>query len=121
MASVVLERRAYKHALRLQMRKDYSATIIGAGKSYYKRIDRSGPISPHNIFHKLKSKLSTIGELYTRHNGNFVGCCAEVNAANQILNKLPHLKLNQINFSNAIGPRTMQKIPTCQNCKLTFN
>ncbi|MDV6169670.1 hypothetical protein R1T16_14630 [Flavobacterium sp. DG1-102-2] len=117
----VLEKRAYSFAVRLQKRGKYPAAIIGAGKSYYKYVSRSGPISPHDIAVKLKNKLSSIGELYPKQNGNFVGCCAEVSAANLILLKRRDLNPNQVDFSNALRPITMQKIPRCKNCQITFN
>lgn len=116
-----LERRTYKFALALQKKKDHPAAVIGAGKSYFKNVNRSGPISPHLISSKLRIKLLTIGEMYAPVNGNFLGCCAEVNAANRVLHKLPHLKLYEIDFANARRPRTMQIIPPCLNCKITFS
>lgn len=121
MAYDKLERRAYLRALKLQRRRDFPAAIIAAGKSNYIKTDRSGPISPHYICNKLKTRLVTIGVLYTKLNGNYIGCCAEVNAANQILLRFPFLYPNQVNFSKAIRPRTMQKIPTCRNCINTFD
>jgi len=117
----ILERRAYLRALKLQRRRNFPAAIIAAGKSKYIKTDRSGPISLHYISNKLKIKLATIGVLYTKLNGNYIGCCAEVNAANQILLRFPFLDPNQVKFSKAIRPRTMQKIPTCRNCINTFN
>lgn len=121
MKDETLNRRAYKFALRLQMQKKYPATVIGAGKSYYKKVDRSQPISPLVLSDKLRKKLATIGKLFTLQNGYYIGCCSEVNAANYVITKLPHLNLNEIVFSPAIRPRTMQKIPTCKNCKITFS
>ncbi len=121
MNNTILNRKAYKYALKLQMRKQYPATIIGAGKSYFKKIERSQPISPLILTSKLREKLISIGDLFSKQNGNFIGCCSEVNAANYVLLKLPYLNLNEIIFSPAIRPRTMQKIPTCKNCQITFS
>ena len=121
MRFTVLEKRTYNFALALQKRREHPAAIIGAGKSYYKKIDRSGPISPNSIFGKLRIELLKIGDLYSRVNGNCIGCCAEVNAANTVLHKLPYLNLGEIEFSNARRPRTMQIIPACKNCKITFS
>ena len=53
--------------------------------------------------------------------GNFLGCCAEVHAANKLLFKAKYIDVEDIKFSDAIRPRTMQKIKTCKNCKTTFN
>ena len=121
MTADILERKAYLRALKLQKRKDFPAAIIAAGKSNFIKTDRTGPILPHIICFKLRIKLSSIGKLYTLKNGNYIGWCSEVNAANRILLRFPYLDLKEINFSKAIRPRTMQKIPTCTNCKNTFN
>ena len=121
MMSTVLDRKAYKFALKLQGRKQYPAAIIGAGKSNVKKVDVSQPISPLILSPKLKRKLMDIGELYTKHNGNILGCCAEVNAANHVVTKRPYLELKEIDFSRAIRPRTMQTVPMCKNCKITFS
>ncbi len=116
-----LERRGYQYALGLQMRKDFPAAVIAAGKSYYKKVARSGPILPHIISDKLRNKLSLLGEMYSRVNGNAIGCCAEVNAANHVISKLPYLKPEDVDFSRAIRPRTMQTVPPCRNCQQTFD
>lgn len=116
-----LERKAYKYALGLQMRGYHPAAIVAAGKSYFKKVGRSKPPSPHINSDKLKMKLSSLGEIYTKVNGNFLGCCAEVDAADHVMTKLRHLNTNQVNFSNARRPRTMQIIPPCKNCKSIFS
>ncbi len=115
-----LENKAYKYALGLQMRGYHPAAIIAAGKSHYKNIGRSRPPSPHIFSDKLRAQLSLLGEMYTQVNGNYLGCCAEVNAADHLMTKLRYLNPKDINFSNARRPRTMQIIPPCQNCKSTF-
>ncbi|MES2654691.1 MAG: hypothetical protein V4620_03830 [Bacteroidota bacterium] len=116
-----INRKAYKFALKLQMRKEFPAAIIGAKSSYYSSVDKSGRNNSDVLFGKLRSKLLTIGNLYERHNGYLVGCCAEVQAANKVLFKSPYTNLNAIIFSNAIRPRTMQTIKTCKNCEITFS
>ncbi len=116
-----LERIGYKYALGLQRRKLHPAAVIVAGKSYYKKKGRTGNICIDIFSFKLRNKLLQLGELYSRQNGNFVGNCAEVKAANQVLLKLKHLHPEEINFSNARRPRTMQIIPPCKNCKFVFN
>ncbi|MFP9112879.1 hypothetical protein ACLI1A_02985 [Flavobacterium sp. RHBU_3] len=119
--SSVLERRAHQFALGLQTRKLYPAAIICAGKSYYKKVDRSKPFDSQCISNKLRLRLLTIGDIHSKQNGNLIGYCAEVNAANHVMLKLKHLNPEEVNFSSAIRPRTMQKMPPCKNCKLTFN
>lgn len=120
MASKILETKAMSFALKCKRLKKYPSVVIGAEFSRFKRVDKSGPISPSSLVKTLRNKLSNIGTLFTKVNGNTVGCCAEINSANQILVCRPYLRLNQIEFSKAIRPRTMQEIPKCKNCKLTF-
>jgi hypothetical protein len=115
-----LEKKAFKYALGLQIRGYHPAAVIAAGKSHYKNVGRSQPPSPHIFSDKLRIQLSILGEMYTRVNGNFLGCCAEVNAADNLMTKLRYLNPKDINFSNARRPRTMQIVPTCQNCISTF-
>ncbi|OPC54597.1 hypothetical protein BAY06_12820 [Elizabethkingia anophelis] len=121
MSIIKLEKIVIAKAKSLKNQHKYPASIIGAKYSYFRKIDRSGPISPNIIVKKLRDQLNNIGELYTKHNGNTLGCCAEINASNQILERRPKIELKSIIFTKAIRPRTMQIIPTCKNCKLTFN
>lgn len=115
-----LENRVIIQAKNYKTQKLYPATIIGAQFSYFKKIEKSGPIDCLKIVKKLRKKLLTIGELYSRQNGNTIGCCSEINASNQILTKRPNTELTKIKFTKAIRPRTMQEVPRCKNCKLTF-
>ena len=121
MASQRLERKTNAIALNYKKDKMYPSVVVGAEFSYFKRVDKSGPINPNVLVKSLRNSLSTIGNLFTKANGNTIGCCAEVNSANQVLIRRPYLRLNQIQFSKAIRPRTMQEIPKCTNCKLTFH
>ena len=120
MASKILERKTNALALNYKKDKMYPSVVVGAEFSYFKRVEKSGPINPNILVITLRNNLVKIGDLYTKVNGNTIGCCAEVNSANQILIKRPFLKLDQIEFSKALRPRTMQEIPKCNNCKLTF-
>lgn len=57
--------------------------------------------------------------------GTEIGHCAEPHAANQTMNaykkaKNKDLPLNGVYFSLAMRPRTLEIVPTCQNCKDTF-
>lgn len=116
-----LERKAYKYALGLQIRGYHPAAVIVAGESYFKKAGRSRPPSPHINSDILRAELSGLGTMYTRVNGNILGCCAEVDAADYIMSRLRFLKPDQVKFSNAIRPRTMQIVPTCKNCKSIFS
>jgi hypothetical protein len=120
MASPALERKNKRFALSLNRQKNYPSVVVGAEYSYFKKVDKSGPISPNIIVKTLRNKLLDLGELYTKVNGNCIGCCAEVNSANQILIRRPFVALREISFSKPIRPRTMQEVPVCLNCRITF-
>lgn len=121
MASPILERKTKAKAEKLKKIKCYPAAVVGAESSYTKRINISGPIKPAILTAPLRKKLLILGNLYTEANGNTIGCCAEVNAANQVIIEKPFCKLPEINFSKAIRPRTMQEVAQCKNCKITFS
>ena len=121
MASESLERKTRNFAIKQRKNKSYPAVVVGAEKSRSKNVDKSGLLNSSEMVKKLKVKLKTIGDLYTRVNGNSIGCCAEVNAANRLLKKKPYLNLNDIIFSSPIRPRTMQKVKVCKNCRITFS
>lgn len=101
-------------------KRPFPAVVVGAEFSYFKKVDKSKQIDSQILVKKLRDKLLTIGELYSKQNNNSIGCCAEVNCANQILILRPFADLNKIKFSKAYRPRTMQIIPKCKNCKITF-
>jgi len=121
MASESLERKTRAKALKLKRSKLYPAVVVGAEKSKVKSVGLSGLLNSVDMANKLNKKLKSLGTLYKKRNGNSLGCCAEVNAANDVLVKQPSLKLAQIVFSTPIRPRTMQKIKICKNCKQTFS
>lgn len=57
--------------------------------------------------------------------GTIIGHCAEPHAANQTMNSYrkdmhKNMALADVYFSLALRPRTMEIVPTCQNCKDTF-
>ncbi|MBR9847346.1 MAG: hypothetical protein GYB35_15140 [Algicola sp.] len=120
MASESLERKTRFYSLKLKKNKNYVAMVVGAEFSRYKNVNRSKLLCSTEMVSKLEKKLKTLGDLYTKRNGNTIGCCAEVNAANDILRKNSYLDLNDIVFSTPIRPRTQQKMKMCNNCKLTF-
>jgi hypothetical protein len=66
-------------------------------------------------------KLGAIGGMApTNGTRNIIGKCAEVKSANQIMNSNDCDDLKKIQFTQAIRPRTMQKIPRCPNCVTVF-
>lgn len=121
MASEILNRKVTEYAHKLKRRREYPATVIGAEYLSRKAIDKSRACETDKLHKELYRKLTSIGTLFTKiDNKNTLGCCSEVNAANKILCRCPWLMLRQIQFSNAIRPRTMQTIKRCTNCKKTF-
>ncbi|SHG04765.1 hypothetical protein SAMN05444405_12150 [Bacteroides luti] len=70
---------------------------------------------------RLKGKLEILGNLAEKRYKNYLGNCGEVHAANKVLKQNDTIAINQLTFSNAYRPRTLQKINYCQNCLDTFN
>ncbi|MCZ8285895.1 MAG: hypothetical protein O9353_10625, partial [Bacteroidia bacterium] len=93
---------------------------VVAGYFQFNKKDTSGHV-PDPLSPKLKKLLElSCGKVGTRVNGNIVGCCAEQRASNRLINSYRTVPIKRIKFSEAIRPRTMQKIAMCQNCKSTF-
>lgn len=72
----------------------------------------------------LENKLKSIGRIGTVRVEckNVIGACAEPHAARRVLNHFGNrISLNQVLFSTALRPRTMEKVDYCQNCKDTFH
>lgn len=67
------------------------------------------------------SKNGKIGEVSNlKGTNNIVGKCAEVKAANSILSKDKTATINEIEFTNAIRPRTQEHLKRCNNCVAIF-
>lgn len=114
------EQLIYRFALRYQAKKIYPATVICARLNQEVVIDKSGAV-PMPLAQQLEARLSVLGEIGARNNGgNFIGRCAEVRASNPILLGNLARRPNQVNFTNAYRPRTMQIIVRCNNCNQTF-
>lgn len=103
--------------------KHYPAAIVGCER-YGSSKDRNCNCSqfPLNIqkFHpELKRKLRKLGPIGTKADSNVIGGCAEVHAANYVMNH--HKKgLNTLAFTVALSPRTGRKKLYCKNCQFTF-
>lgn len=73
---------------------------------------------------QLQRRLNILGDVGKRSNHtdtkNIIGKCAEVKAANQVLQATKKLNVTEIEFTPAIRPRTLEKIPRCQNCVIVF-
>lgn len=70
---------------------------------------------------RLKSMLGEIGKVSLKTNcKNIIGKCAEVKAANNVLKLEKRLEIDELLFTNAIRPRSLEVIPRCNNCKTVF-
>ena len=109
---------------------DYPATAITSYDSNgnYVKSNYSRNVFQTSYNSILTKRLNSINPPRTigdSNGGTIIGHCAEPHAANQVMNaysKAKHkdLPLEDVFFSLARRPRTMEIIPTCQNCKDTF-
>lgn len=87
---------------------------------------RSGRVYSSKEYHntpKLEKKLKSLGVIGKKRPGcdNVLGACAEPHAAHKVLSHFGNrIGLNQIQFSKALRPRTMEEVLYCKNCKDTF-
>ena len=122
--------RSSKTTYRKNVIWDYPAVAVTSyddnGKYTCSNYSRAAYATSYNAV--LTSRLNSLepGKWIgiVRH-GNIIGHCAEPHAANQTMNayhkaKKRVLPLSRVYFSLALRPRTMEVIPTCQNCKDTF-
>lgn len=64
-------------------------------------------------------KLGKIGEASDK-TSNIIGKCAEVKAINNLLKRESNIEIDKVTFTKAIRPRTLEKIPRCNNCITIF-
>ncbi|WP_417940954.1 DUF6443 domain-containing protein [Flavobacterium sp. RS13.1] len=96
------------------------SVVVGAELNGQTTIASSGA-PPTNVAPQLVEATAEIGGVGTKTaSGNTVGCCAEFQAANSLLLDNPTATPGQINFTEAVRPRTGQTVPMCENCKTTF-
>jgi RHS repeat-associated protein len=96
------------------------AMVVGAELNGQTAVASSGP-PPSVIAPQLEPIVSNLGGIGTRTEaGNVLGCCAEFQAGNKLLLDNPQATSSQVNFTEAIRPRTGQTVPMCDNCKATF-
>jgi RHS repeat-associated protein len=96
------------------------SVVVGAELEGQTVIAGSGA-PPTAVAPQLQGVVGEMGGIGTKTaTGNTVGCCAEFHAGNQLLLENSAATPQQINFTNAIRPRTGQTVPMCENCKTTF-
>jgi hypothetical protein len=121
-----LEYEVMRKAYRIRNLCKPVAVIVGCQFNQYKGTAINCPyITEKQLLADLDSrlliKLQILGPLAKRRNKNYLGNCAEVHASNKVLKQNNRVQLNQIVFSLAYRPRTLQVIDYCQNCLDTFN
>lgn len=121
-----LEYEVMRKAYRVRNFRKPVAVIVGCQFNQYKGIAVNHPyITDKQLIaeldYRLLRKLKVLGPLARKRNKNYLGNCAEVHASNKVLKQNNIIKLDQIAFSLAYRPRTLQVIDYCQNCLDTFN
>ena len=123
MASAILNRKLKKFSEKLFTKYKRSnklpSTVIGAEHKEIKKVDHSGKV-PKTICSKLTKELIKIAPLGKKGIDNYVGCCCEIRASNQIILLKHSVPINDIEFTKAHRPRTGQTIRRCQNCRQIF-
>jgi len=113
---------------RIKIKIPYRELVACSIAAKHKKIGVFG--TSHEMLHKskyhrvLSSALSLLGEIGSRslltRCDNYIGKCAEVKAANNILKNEKKAILANIEFTSAIRPRSQEKIKRCINCTTVF-
>jgi hypothetical protein len=120
MASQQLEDEIYEYALDYKNRRDFVSMVCGAEYKSTRNCNKSGLlISETDFYPRLMEKLLNYGSIGMKVDKTSVGCCAEVNASNDIY-KQHKIELNEISLSKAYRPKSMQIKNKCQICKEVF-
>lgn len=122
MATVILNQKLnrYANSLKNSYRKnELPSTIIGAEYKHIQVVEKSGS-PPVPLVKKLEHELVKIGPIGTKGLDNYIGCCCEVRASNAVITKWTSVSICDIEFTEAIRPRTGQIIKRCKNCKQIF-
>lgn len=115
---------SYNKRLRYRFKGILPATSIGGIYQFKHKICHSNPptvlLTP--ILIQKLSSLGSIGGI-SKLCKNRIGFCCEVHVANFLISPHPvsfTKKLNNIEFTRALRPRTNQYIKRCQNCIFIF-
>ena len=110
-------------------RKQYPAVIVGAKYDMSEHIGKQHDKSEDKDFEKplLDALLNNYGKLNHEdlQSGNHVGHCAENYGATKVLKDLHKnglsIHLSNIEFTDAIRPRTWKMIDWCSICRKIFS
>lgn len=116
--------KAFKKIGEYPSKRDYPAMASACCCMDNIEVDRSKSPQSASFHPTLRNKLVLLGKIGQKRSsaicGNIIGKCAEVHAANKLLKRNKCKKLENIRFSVAMRPRTLEKFPPCENCKATF-
>lgn len=74
----------------------------------------------NSILKRELKKLGKIGQKSNIGKKYIIGNCAEQHAGNNYMNQMHVNKLDDLYFTEAVRPRTMEIFPYCENCKRVF-
>lgn len=107
--------------------RDYPGAAVVAANSQLTFSGRGRSSKPQFMEYydtpKLENKMKSLGKIGSVRQAcnNPIGACAEPHAAHRVLSHFgTQMSLNQVVFSTAYRPRTMEVVDYCQNCKDTF-
>jgi hypothetical protein len=97
------------------------ACSIGAKGIKHSSFGTSYQVLPnHKYLKPIRIRLNKLGKIGTisdtTKSSNIIGKCAEVKATNNLLKRESNLEVDNVCFTKAIRPRTLEKIPRCKNC-----
>lgn len=111
-----------KEGFKIRLEELVACTIAGKiDKAYSLGTSYKVLSKPDPRMAKLVKALGKLGERSSfTGSRNIIGKCAEVKAANRLFLVDRHATVEHFEFTSAIRPRTMEKIPRCPNCVHMF-
>jgi len=101
-----------------------ACSVAARGKKYSSFGTSYRLLPIHKYLKPTKALLRNLGVIGNQslitNTSNIIGKCAEVKAINNIFKRESKLSVFDVTFTQAIRPRTLEKIPRCQNCTLIF-
>lgn len=101
-----------------------ACSIAAKGKKFFSFGTSHRLLPMHKYLNPTKTLLRPLGiiggQSTITNTSNIIGKCAEVKAINNIFKRESKLSVTDVSFTKAIRPRTLEKIPRCQNCTQIF-